>query len=359
MAAMNNAVHVLDRNCSSQAVQEALTLSGGRENVYRLGLLPARRPFPQGRKEFLAGNGSSGRLIAPKSAKASGRAELPEGQVAICWSCAGLDSLADELSEETPVIVRLLELPSAADLRNLHAAAGQCMLGVACANRMIAQAVEDSDVDARVAVVGPCASPKRHLDRQGLRRRLDIATDEIAVLAPEEPRRDSGHTYAAWACAVLSVAEYPVRLIVPAEGPYTREVMAFASDGGFAGMVICSTLDAAEMAAASDVALFLHERELSPVALAEAAMAGLCVVGPDTPSGRAWLTDGENGLLTPPDVPRKIAQAVLRVIEDAPLAGRLAGASRDRRGQFDPRVALAAWSGLCQELRQTVASGRA
>ena len=356
---MNNAVHVLDKNCSCQAVQEALTLSGGRENVFRLGLLPARRPFPQGRKEFLRGNGSSGRLVTPKSDHVSGRPELPEGQVAICWSCAGVDSLADELSEETPVIVRLLELPSAADLRNLHAAAGQCLLGVACANHLIAQAVEEGDVDAQVAVVPPSASPKRHLDRQGLRRRLGLGAEEIAVLAPEEPRRDSGHIYAAWACAVLGVAEYPVRLIVPAEGPHSREVVAFASDGGFAGLVICSTLEAEEMAAASDMALFLHERELSPVALAEAACAGLAVVGPDTPAGRAWLTDGQNGLLTPPAVPRKIAQAVLRIIEDAPLVARLAGASRDRAGEFDPKAALVAWSRLCLELRQAVTAGRA
>ncbi len=76
------------------------------------------------------------------------------------------------------------------------------------------------------------------------------------------------------------------------------------------------------------------------IVLLEAMATGLPVVASDIDGYRDVITNQENGLLTSPREPRSIADAVLRVIDDAQLSGRLSAAGRRtaRRYRWD-RVA--------------------
>jgi len=65
-----------------------------------------------------------------------------------------------------------------------------------------------------------------------------------------------------------------------------------------------------------------------PTALIEAAACGRALVASDIPGCREVVTDGENGLLVPPKDAAALAEAIRRLLEDAPLRQRLAQAAR-------------------------------
>jgi glycogen(starch) synthase len=70
--------------------------------------------------------------------------------------------------------------------------------------------------------------------------------------------------------------------------------------------------------------------------LLEAMAAGAPVVCADAPAANEILRDGENGLLVPPEDPASLAAAVLRILDDRALGGRLReGGRRTVREEFD------------------------
>jgi glycosyltransferase involved in cell wall biosynthesis len=66
----------------------------------------------------------------------------------------------------------------------------------------------------------------------------------------------------------------------------------------------------------------------SPLKLFEYMAAGVPVVASDLPALREVLRDGENAVLVAPDDPGALAQGIRRVLEDKPLADRLAAQAR-------------------------------
>jgi glycosyltransferase involved in cell wall biosynthesis len=85
----------------------------------------------------------------------------------------------------------------------------------------------------------------------------------------------------------------------------------------------------AELARAAVVAVpFLHtamtERHTSPLKAFEALAAGRPIVATDLPSSREVLRHEENALLVPPADPGALGLALRRVVDDRPLAERLA-----------------------------------
>lgn len=65
-----------------------------------------------------------------------------------------------------------------------------------------------------------------------------------------------------------------------------------------------------------------------PTALIEAAASGRALVASDIPGCREVITHGENGLLVPPKDAAALAEAIRRLVEDAPLRQHLAEAAR-------------------------------
>jgi L-malate glycosyltransferase len=67
-----------------------------------------------------------------------------------------------------------------------------------------------------------------------------------------------------------------------------------------------------------------------PISVLEAYASGLPVVATAAGGVPAMLTDGEQGLLAPPDDHQAVAAAVLRLLEDPALASRLTTGARER-----------------------------
>ncbi|HLJ05259.1 MAG TPA: glycosyltransferase, partial [Acetobacteraceae bacterium] len=60
----------------------------------------------------------------------------------------------------------------------------------------------------------------------------------------------------------------------------------------------------------------------------EALATGCVVIGSDTPTVREFITHDQNGLLVSFFEPKGLADTVLHVLEDAPLARRLRESAR-------------------------------
>jgi glycosyltransferase involved in cell wall biosynthesis len=74
--------------------------------------------------------------------------------------------------------------------------------------------------------------------------------------------------------------------------------------------------------------LLPNDRDGIPNVLVEAMAVGTPVVATPVSGIPELIEDGDNGLLVPPENPEALADALLRVRDDAELAGRLTSAAR-------------------------------
>ena len=103
----------------------------------------------------------------------------------------------------------------------------------------------------------------------------------------------------------------------------------------------------------SDAHVYLSYPFVASWSLREALASGCVVVGSDTPTVSEFVTHEQNGLLVPFFDPKGLADAVLRVLEDAPLARRLREGAR-RYAEKDLAMAdyIAAYEALIARLTQ-------
>lgn len=79
-----------------------------------------------------------------------------------------------------------------------------------------------------------------------------------------------------------------------------------------------------------DVAVLCSRSEGQSNALLEYMAAGRAIVATDVGGNRELIEPETNGLLVPPGDPAQLAEAILRLLADAPLAARLGAAARHR-----------------------------
>jgi glycosyltransferase involved in cell wall biosynthesis len=113
----------------------------------------------------------------------------------------------------------------------------------------------------------------------------------------------------------------------PAEGTWRQKMLAELGDAIdpkrvlFPGRLEYATYVA--MLQRSDAHVYLTYPFVASWSLREALAIGCVVIASDTPTAREFVTHEQNGLLVSFFDPKGIADTVLRVLEDAPLAHRL------------------------------------
>jgi GalNAc-alpha-(1->4)-GalNAc-alpha-(1->3)-diNAcBac-PP-undecaprenol alpha-1,4-N-acetyl-D-galactosaminyltransferase len=103
----------------------------------------------------------------------------------------------------------------------------------------------------------------------------------------------------------------------------------------------------AEALAAGSVFVLASRYEGFGLALAEAMALGMPVVSSDCPSGPSEIIRHRvDGILVPPENPRRLAEALNEVLEDADFATAMAKNARDVRSRFTLERALESWDRL-------------
>ncbi len=120
------------------------------------------------------------------------------------------------------------------------------------------------------------------------------------------------------------------RLLVTGDGPARPALEAQAAALGPAVQLLGFREDAARVLAGLDVLAVPSLADGSPLVVAEANLAGVPVVATTAGGLPDRVRPEVDGLLVPPGDPAALAHALARLLADAPLRSRLAGAGRAR-----------------------------
>jgi glycosyltransferase involved in cell wall biosynthesis len=115
------------------------------------------------------------------------------------------------------------------------------------------------------------------------------------------------------------------KIVVVGGGPLERTLRIEAQKLGLEGFFIMlgERTDARELLSLFDIFALPSLWEGLPLVLLEAAAMGKPIVATDIDGVREVIRNGETGLLVPPANPERLAEAILRLLQDRNLARRL------------------------------------
>jgi glycosyltransferase involved in cell wall biosynthesis len=183
--------------------------------------------------------------------------------------------------------------------------------------------------EARAAFAPAAPQEKAHL-RWKLAKRFGIAEsdDWVGNLAALVPHKDHDNLIAA---ALLVVQKRPgTSFLIGGQGPEQERLVKQIKLMGLLGKVFIlgQVPDAAELLRSFDAFVLSSWGEGMGSVLLEAAACGLPIAATTAGGIPEIVRDGESGLLAPPRDPEALAGAILRLLGDRDLAGRLAARAR-------------------------------
>jgi len=152
-------------------------------------------------------------------------------------------------------------------------------------------------------------------------------TRRLVMLAQLRPQK--GHETLLEALAALPD---DVTLVLAGDGPERARIEARVADLGLGPRVHLAGFvdDIRGLLTGADVVVLPSRFEGLPLAVLEAMAVGRPIVATDVAGTNELVTDGETGLLVPPDDPSGLATAILRLLDDPDLARRLGENGRER-----------------------------
>jgi len=147
------------------------------------------------------------------------------------------------------------------------------------------------------------------------------------------------------------------RLRILGDGPLTAELQSQARALGLQSSVQWLAPTAQVQAQYREAAVFVlpSRYEGMPLALLEAQALGVPAVAFDCPTGPAEIINAATGIIVPPGDTQALADALLRLLADAPLRHRMGQAAIARSGAvFSPVQNVQQWTALVRR----VAAGR-
>ena len=222
----------------------------------------------------------------------------------------------------------MLSLPGApAEGRSLR----RCEATLTVPTQASLNALVARGVDAgRITVLPPAARPPANPaeGRRIIREQLNIADDEILMVAPGELIRPMQHKIACWAHAMLRYVDPNIRLVLPDEGVDRPFVYSFARGAGFIDETYGPFPPSrrGEVLAAADVALIVPSGDLGAGVLAECLAVGVPTAAFHSPGLAECGGRAVRFAQTP--TPRAAAQATLALLESADQARSLTDAGR-------------------------------
>ena len=146
-----------------------------------------------------------------------------------------------------------------------------------------------------------------------------------------------GHRHLLDAAARVAERRPDVRFLIVGDGDLEAPLREQAARLGIAERVVMAghRTDVPDALGAIDVLCISSLYEGTPLTLFEAMAAGRAVVSTAVDGCREVLEDGSTGLLVPPGQAEPLADALLRVLDDAPLRAALGAAAREASRRYD------------------------
>jgi L-malate glycosyltransferase len=173
-------------------------------------------------------------------------------------------------------------------------------------------------------------------DRENVRRSLGVPPDVPLVVVVSRLARLKGLEQLIEAAAIVNGRYGNVRFLIvgetaPSQRSYLDELKRLAIEHRVADRVVFTGLrsDVPALLAAADVAAMPSLNEALSNVLLESMAAGAPTVATRVGGTPEALIDGQTGLLVPPGQAPPLAAAILRLLEDRPLAIRLGDAARE------------------------------
>lgn len=334
---MAKALHILDRKTRADMLDQLALLAGANDVAVSPGPVP-RRSLGMPIAAFHRPLGS------PRLAGWPMRPYARQADVIHAWSLDAMRAGAElALAARKPMVISLPAAGPRRDVAAVRQVVGAGLFSATVPTRAARAALIRSGLpEHAVHVLPPAAAemPDRPAVRRRVREALGVAEDEKVVVAPDPMVRHAGHAIASWAHAIVRQVLGSVSLLFPGGGPHAAHVRFFAGTTGYNSEVFFpgERWTVGEALAAADVAVLFHEREVGVGTLAAAMAAGLPIAASRLNDVAELAPDGEGALLVEAGDPRAAAAALLRLLEDADLAERLAAAAQRRAAEaFAPQ----------------------
>ena len=178
--------------------------------------------------------------------------------------------------------------------------------------------------------------------REFSRAALGMADDDVVVGTVANLRRIKAYPDLLRAARIVVEMRPQARFVAIGQGPLKASLDAEHARSGLGDRFVFLgyRADARRLMAAFDVFVLASRHEGLPIALMEARALGLPVVATNAGGLVAHVADGTDGLLVPAGSPDRLAMALVRLIDDRELRGRLAVASAAVAGVYDIRRAV-------------------
>ncbi|GEM_PF-90735 len=196
--------------------------------------------------------------------------------------------------------------------------------------------VENAKISAgKIAVIRNgievARSQGNQVTRSHVRREYGIRDDEIVLALIGRLVEAKGHKYFLMALKDI-IREHKVRGLIVGAGPLEGELRRYSNELGFNGNVVFTGLrkDVPDILNDIDILVMPSLREGLPIVALEAMAKGKPVVATDVGGTHEVVLDKETGFLVPPTDDKAMAGAIVKILQDKDLAGRMGEAGRKR-----------------------------